>query len=436
MITKTIELYKPHDVQFKMHNSKARFRVGAFGRQSGKSTWAINELLKTAWENPGTIHWFISPTHEQAKIQYRRLVGMLWPCREVMLKKNQTELRVKLINQAEISFKSGEVADNLRGATLNSVIIDEVRDQPSHLWSMIVRPMLATTNGRASFISTPNGFDGFYDLAQMSKLNPDWETFQAPSTCNPLFTDQEANAARQTMSEAVFAQEILAEFRDLTAGKAYINFGNENKLDKNPFCTEGKLINEYLPIHIGLDFNLSPMAWTLAQKKGNHIHFFDEIFLEGSHTQEATKVLIDKVRGHKLGVVLVGDATGKAGQRAAAGQSDYDILCQMLDDAGIKWLNLTPESNPGVKDRVNTVNARLKSATNEIHITVNPNTCPRLTKDFERVSWKQGSGGAVLDQTTDHLLTHASDGAGYLICQVLPIDVASNKPGLLSVIIR
>ena len=434
--TLSLELYEPHSSQLEMHESQARFRVGAFGRQSGKSTWAINELTKTAWENPNTVHWFISPTFDQAKIQYRRLVGMLWPCREIFLKKNQSELRIKFINQSEIIFKSGEVGENLRGSTLNSAIIDEVRDQPDFLWPKIIRPMLTTTKGRASFISTPNGFDAFYDLAQMHKTDPEWAFFSAPSTCNPLFDQSEFEAAKLSMSEAVFAQEIMAEFRDLTAGKAYLNFGPHNLRKDNPFTTGLDIVNQYLPIHVGLDFNITPMSWCLSQKKGDHLHFYDEISLVGSHTQEAAQVLCDRVKGHKLGVILCGDSSSHASQRAAAGQSDYDILCQILDANGVRWMNLTPDSNPFVKDRVNTMNARLKSAAGQVHITINPDGCPKLCKDFERVTWKAGANGAVLDQHKDPMLTHMSDGAGYLVCQVLPIDSSASKPGLVSVILR
>ena len=119
-------LYRPHSMQMKLHQCETRFAVASFGRQSGKSTYGINELLRWAWEKPGTRYWFVSPTFPQARVMYRRLIGMLWPVADVMLKKNQTELRVKLVNQSEIRFVSGEVLDNLRGETLNGAIIDEV----------------------------------------------------------------------------------------------------------------------------------------------------------------------------------------------------------------------------------------------------------------------------------------------------------------------
>lgn len=414
-----LKLYSPHSAQLQFHNSKARFRVASLGRQAGKSTMCLNELARRAWENPGHVYWFISPTFDQAKGQYRRLVGMLMGCPEIMLKKNQTELRIKLINQSEIVFKSGEVGENLRGATLHGVVIDEVRDQPADLWPMLIRPMLTTTKGWAAFVSTPAGFDYFYDLAEKARTEPGWEFFAAPSTCNPLFTEAEFNAAKSEMSEAFFAQEILAEFRDLHSGSAYVNFSEENLTEVHPFAPAGLPIQPYAPVIVALDFNLSPMAWTLGQKGGNRTHWFDEIYLKKSHTQEATLELIARVKQLPIkcepNLILIGDATGKAGQRAAAGKSDYAILEELLNQAGISYENRTPESNPPVKDRVNVVNTRLRAADGTRAMTLNPRTCPNLKRDLQRVAWKSGAS-FTLDQTTNSELTHASDGVGYAEC--------------------
>jgi hypothetical protein len=131
------------------------------------------------------------------------------------------------------------------------------------------------------------------------------------------------------------------------------------------------------------------------------------------------------------------DATGKAHRTSSVGQTDYDLLCQVLDSHGIKWINLTPSSNPPVKDRVNTVNARLRSASGDHFVTVNPTGCPELVKDLQRVSWKQNSSSLLLDQYTDHERTHASDAIGYVICQMLALESTSeSRPGKLSVIVR
>lgn len=425
--------------QKKISNSKARFKVVCFGRQSGKTTNGIWRMARTLEGPENAIYWHVLQTYSAAEIAFKRFVNLFpYEARSLVFEKspNQSELCVYLSGNRQIHFKSGDNFQNLRAETLHGVIIDECREQDKRVWTQVIRPMLARYKGWAEFYSTPNGYDWFFDLYEFAQRDPEWAAFQAPSTEAPWWSPEEIDSARRSMSEAEFAQEILAEFRDLAQGKAYLNFGPHNKRDHNPLAPQGATLNPYLPIHVGLDFNLTPMAWTLAQKKADHMHFFDEIFLRGSHTPEAAKVLVEKVRGHKPGIILCGDATARAGQRAAAGASDYDILCQILDANGIKWINLTPESNPMVKDRVNTVNARLKSASGDVHVTVDVNNCPNLVKDFERVVWKQGSGSAILDQTTDRELTHTSDGAGYLICQTLPIESSSSPVGVLSVVIR
>lgn len=443
--TRTLKLYQPHSVQDLFHACQARYRVAAWGRQSGKSTASLNDLLRFAWRHPGVTLWYVSPTIKQAKVQYRRLLGMLWRSRHILTKKNQTELRLKLINQSQIQFVSGEVLDNLRGETLHGAVIDEVRDQHPDLWPMVIRPMLSTTGGWSSFVSTPNGFDIFYDLYEraQSDTRGRWAAFQAPSTANPLFTQEEYEEARATMSEGQFAQEILAEFRDLHRGKAYVNYGEHNHRLESPFArVAGETVNPYLPIVIGLDFNISPMAWTLGQVRGRQSYWFEEIWLEGSHTPEASQELVSRLTrlrdaGHmKLHpqIVLVGDATGGARQRAAAGKSDYDILCAALTRAGFTWENRTPDSNPPVKDRVNTLNACLKAADGSVFFHFHPVNCPHLRRDLQRVTFKPNAE-ATLDQTTDPMLTHSSDGVGYALCVLTPIpDI--NPVGGLTIIRR
>ena len=362
---------------------------------------------------------------------YRRLVGTLFGAREIILKKNQTELRVKLINQSEIKFVSGEVYDNLRGETLHGAIIDEVRDQNPDLWPMVIRPMLSTTRGWCSFISTPNGFDAFYDLAQNATVDPDWAFIKAPSTANPLFTQDEFEAARRSMSEAQFAQEILAEFRDLTAGRAYINFSADNLKTTCPFIP-GKDFHPMLNVVLGADFNLSPMSWTLGQTRANQWWWFDEIHLKNSHTQEAALDLAEKInllkaQGYRAepNLIICGDATSKSGQRAAAGQSDYDILKSILKLKGVTFRDETPDSNPAVKDRVNAVNSKCRDANGEFHLFVNPRTCPELKTDLERTVWKPGST-ATLDEGPARERTHASDSIGYPIHAMTPIKSISD----------
>lgn len=359
---------------------------------------------------------------------------MLASCPQVFLKKNQSELRVKFINNSQIRFVSGETLQNLRGETLHGVVVDEVRDQHPELWSQVLRPMLTTTKGWAAFVSTPRGFDQFYDLFQKEKTDPEWKSFHAPSTCNPLFTQDEYDAAKRELPDAVFQQEILAEFRDLHNGSAYLNFSPDNLRSESPFTRNTGLASPFLPVIVGMDFNLSPMSWIIGQERAGDWYFFDEIYLERSHTQEAAielaarlkKLFQDNAIDMTQTVVLVGDATGKAGQRAAMGRSDLSIVQEILIDAGFKIENRTPDSNPMVVDRVNVVNAKLKDATGVPHLFFHPTKCPKAIRDLQRVTWKRGAHAAPkLDQTTDPTLTHISDAFGYAVCALSKLWVPS-----------
>lgn len=407
-------------------NSKTRFNVAAWGRQSGKTTAGLQKLfIKSLNSKADSVYWYILQTHSAADVAFNRFIRM-YPrnVKELLFDKNPnaSEKTVFLKGNIQVGFKSGSEYDNLRIETLNGVIIDECREQPLELWSQVVRPMLAKHKGWADFYSTPNGYDWFYDIAMFAMDHPlDWTYVHAPSSEAPWWTKEELDSAKASMTESEYRQEILAEFLEYADLKVYLNHGLHNQLNQCPFYP-GQY-HSALPIYVAMDFNINPMAWTLGQKKLEKAHFFDELWIRNTTTMQASEALVQKYfslnlhPNHRkdIGIILCGDATSKSRQRGS-GESDYQIIENTLNSYGIKYSNITPDSNPQIKDRINLMNVRLKSASGDVAITYNPKNCPRLGKDFERVRWKQATGSLILDQYKDPDLTHSSDGVGYLIC--------------------
>jgi hypothetical protein len=418
--------------QKRIDSSTKRFNVAVWGRQSGKTTQGLFKMVKRPlMARPDGTYWFILQTYSAAKVAFRRFKKLTDP---FTIDKSESELVVTLRGNRSIFFKSGRNFEDLRAETLDGVIIDEYRQQHPDLWSMVIRPMLSRRKGWCDFLSTTNGFDHFKDLYDAALLNPnEWATFQAPSTEAPWWTEEEIASARSAMSEDVFAQEILAEFREIGAGKTYKNHGVQNQLVANPFAVRGYEWSHYLPIIVGLDFNVGLCVWMLGQIRADEFYYGDEIALEDTDSEQMAKVLAEKVKNHKPGVILVGDASGNARKSSAAGQTDYSIVKRVLKENNIHFEDRTPTENPGVKDRVNCVNSLLKAADGSVRLWYNPSKCKYLKRDFERVKWKKGADGAFLDKT-DPLATHASDAAGY------PISVFSNvfreRPGRMRVIVR
>lgn len=419
--------------QKRISQSTKRFNIAVWGRQSGKTTHGGDKMVYAPMQGrPEAVYWHVLQTYSAAEIAFNRYLRLVKNT-AIFKSKNESERWVQLRNESFVHFKSGFNFDDLRAETLDGCIIDEVRQQPAELWPEVIRPMLGRRGGWCDFYSTPNGFDHFKDLYDFALEHPDeWATFHAPSTEAWWWTPEEVASARASMSEDVFAQEILAEFREIGVGKAYKNHGTWNQATENPFAVRGQLWSPYLPIVVGLDFNVGLMVWELLQNRGHDFYFGDEIAVSNTDSEECAKILAEKVKDHKPGVILIGDASGNARRTSAVGKTDYTIIKNVLQSYGIKYEDRTPKENPFVKDRINCTNGLLKAADNTIHLWYNAQ-CKYLKRDFERVKWKQGADGAILDKS-DPLATHASDAGGYPLCVLS--ELMRNRPGVMRVINR
>jgi hypothetical protein len=175
------------------------------------------------------------------------------------------------------------------------------------------------------------------------------------------------------------------------------------------------------------------MSWLMLQNRAADWYALDEIVVaQRSHTPEVVQEFIARFRALGIkanpGVIIVGDASGKSQKTSSAGETDYTIITEALTAAGITWSNRTPDSNPPVKDRVNQVCAKLRSADGQAHLWFNPK-CKETIQDMRRVAWKVGAT-AVIDKS-DPKRTHASDALGYPICELDPLRPHGRVGGLI-----
>jgi hypothetical protein len=163
------------------------------------------------------------------------------------------------------------------------------------------------------------------------------------------------------------------------------------------------------------------MAWVLAQvyerEDGlKEIRVFDEIFLRNSNTIEACQEFKTRYPNHGMGIALYGDATGKS-RSTQSNISNYQIIENELGLYKIE--NHVDTRNPAERDRINAVNGMMCNSNGVRNIFVNPN-CKNLIRDFEQVSYKEGS--TQIDKAKDLRLTHASDAFGYFVESEFSLD--------------
>ncbi len=222
-----------HPQQAEVALDRHRFRVLCNGRRWGKSTLALDQIKALAASRPSRIT-YLAPTIQQARdIVWEQLKR---DCQGAALKiREAPHLEIVLPTQrggeSTIILRGWEAIETLRGQAFDLVVFDEVasmRNFWTH-WQEIIRPTLTDRKGEALFISTPKGFNHFYDLFNMQDTDTDYKSWRFPSLGNPHLPPEEIEKAKQELSHERFIQEYEASFAK-TQGLVYKDFDRSKHL--------------------------------------------------------------------------------------------------------------------------------------------------------------------------------------------------------------
>ena len=391
-----MKLTKP---QSKIYLNESRFRVVVAGRRFGKTFLSIVELLTHALKSDDRNCWYVAPNYKQAKeIAWSMLIESI-PS-EYIDKTNETSLTVTLLNGSVISLKGAEKFDSLRGRSLDFVVLDEFADMKPEAWYEVIRPSLSDRRGHCIFIGTPKGRNHFYDLWTRSVDGiEDWSSFQYTTVEGGNVDALEIEAAKRDLDERTFKQEYLAEFVNYS-GVIYYNFNREHSVQK--------YTGEQVPLHIGMDFNLDPMSAVIAVRDKQELRIIDEIVIYGSNTDEMVDEI--KTRYPNQQITIYPDPASRQRKTSAGGRTDLSILQNAGFNVRVR------DKHTSIRDRINSVNARLKSADEKRHLFIDPK-CKQVIRSLERQTYKQGTNQPDKDSGFDHM----NDALGYLVDFLYPI---------------
>jgi len=391
---------KLHKGQAIVWRSLARFKVVVAGRRWGKTQLGRTEMIRAA-ALPRQLVWYVAPTYAMAKtIMWPELLDAI--PRAWIRKTNETGLYILLKNRSIITLKGADKYDSLRGVGLNHVVLDEFQDMHPDTWKKALRPTLATTAGRATFIGTPKSFNYLHDVYQFGQ-NPKlvaakrWESWQFKSIDSPFVPASEIEQARQDMDERSFKQEFEASFETM-GGRVYYPF------DRSVHVGEYKF-NKELPLWVGQDFNRDPMSAVVMQpQKNGEVWVIDEIVLPNSSTAEAVSELDRRHWRYKSVTAIFPDPAGAYTQHAR-GETDLDIF----RESGYRRI-YHRRKHPPVADRVNCVNRMLRAADGSTRLRVDSG-CQHLIDSLEQTIYKEGCREVDKKMGTEH----SADALGYAI---------------------
>ncbi len=425
---------KPHSEQNAYWTSTARHCVVPSGRRSGKSELAKRKLVLRAmtaheWcKHPDPRFFAAAPTVSQVKRIWWDDIKSLIPSYFLFGRVNESALELRLINGARISLLGMDKPERAEGSPWDGGVLDEYANMKEDTWGAHVRPALSDRLGWCDFIGVPEGRNHYYDLykqaqalcveAEKDGVESEWQTYHWKSM--DILKASEIRAAKRDLDEVTFRQEYEGSFENYT-GRCYWAF-NE-KIHCAPLKYDTKR-----PLILCFDFNVDPGVAVIIQEqifpngaKGTGI--IGEVYLpRGSNTVRVTNKVISMFETHQGRVACYGDATGGARGSAKIQGSDWYLIRQRLRGAfPANFVSVnTPKQNPRERDRVNSLNSRLKTMDGEVRLMVDPSLAPRTVKDFEGVCLIKGGTGEI-DKQSSPALTHLTDAIGYYIHRKFPV---------------
>ena len=287
--------FELHPAQQLVAADRHRFRVINAGRRFGKSTMVAWEMFAIAVSCENARVPYYAPTRDDARdIMWNALKEICGPL--IIGDANESRLEIKIRNRfggESLIVLYGWEAVQERGKGVgvknNHIFFDEVSKYKNFMfgWEEILRPTLIDLQGGATFISTPNGFNHFYDLSLKEGKDPDYKYFHFTSYDNPYLKPEELAKMKEEYTDDRFAQEVLGEFRK-RSGLVYKDFKRETHV-----VSDGPESRDILYKLGGVDWgHTHPCAVITIEKDYNNVYWITDEYYETGKTEEE---IIDKV---------------------------------------------------------------------------------------------------------------------------------------------
>ena len=435
--------------------STATINVVPACRRSWKTEGAKRRLVRAALTPsplPNRRFFACAPTQQQAKdIFWSDLKALVpvWalktsnPDRDI----RESDLEIHLRDGGLIRVAGLDRPARVEGGFWDGGIVDEYGDCRPDVVNEHILPMLVRPGAYLDIVGSPAGRNHWYDLVERIKSgdlpNAAHFTWKGSEVLHLYLGEQRAAEvlaqARASMDEDCYLQEWEGAFTS-PRNQVYYAFRAEDHVEPCPYDPKATLF-------VGFDFNVSPGVAILCQERpyrGDNpkvdraddvTMVIDEVWIEqNSNTRKVCAELLRRFSGHEGEILVFADASGGAGHSSQTSGSDLDLIEKCLNpvfgsrtisDAGGVVMTYrsrltmdVPNSNPPVRARINSVNARLKATDGTIRVRIDPK-CRHLVRDLEGVQYKKGTGD--IDKAGAPDLSHISDAFGYYVHRLHPM---------------
>jgi hypothetical protein len=415
------DLFVDHTCRYSVVNASRGF--GKSYLAATAAILAVQELMNLPDEVPNKNVALIAPTYSQAVDIYYPLIAWQLGMEDFADKSSKASGTFWFPGNVQLKLWSYEASQRMRGTGQYFVVADEVTSWKGagmnlkESWESIIQPCVATrwspknskkygaNPGRALIISTPSGYDYFYDMYNRQDSDDSWKSYTYTYKDSPFLDEEEIGRVKLTLDPLKFAREYTASFED-SGSNVFYTFNRQEHINKDlPYFDVGE------DVHVAIDFNVGIMASVIFALRGGQIHILDE--MQGHpDTETLAAALKERFKGQKI--ISYPDPSGRARKSSAAvGTTDFSIL----QGNGIS--TRAHNKAPPIIDSVAAVNKKFKNANGDVDMYVHPK-CTNTIKSLERTQWIESNpDSATIDKKEG--VEHWTDGLRYAVEYLFPI---------------
>jgi hypothetical protein len=426
-----------HPVQLRLLGAVergVRFPVVPAGRRSGKTERLKRFVAKQAMKNPGERYFLGAPTYNQARKIFWDDMKMLTLSCTHPKKPSESDLKITMPNMTEIHILGLDQPQRIEGVEWTGGGIDEIADLKAEALESNIMPALNTVNPTRPdyrawcwFIGVPDGLNHYYDMAEYARTygvggtgeDRDYEFFTWWS--EEILPADVIESAKRRMSPKQYRQEYQASF-ETASGRIYEDYdgrpGGRNYTDA--------VIMPHEALCWMHDQNYTPLSSAIAVVRNGVPYLLDEIVLESAVSRQSAEEFVEKYKDHKNKLVYIyGDPSGRSGEKHGH-KSDYIDIENVLRRENWRFERRVRAAHPPIKDRQNSVRAKVLNAAGETTLFVNPITAPWCHKGLATVQLQEGS---AFQEDQKNQYQHITTAIGYFIDVHWPAGRGAVKSG-------
>lgn len=387
---------------------------------------AINYPLRGLWTVPDYGH--IEDTILETITSIDPDTGLPWLLDSSQFHYNASKKLFTWDGGGPIQFVTGENPDSIAGPNVAFCGIDEPGSTPQKAWKNTVarvRHPGAVLRQKVA-AGTSEGLNHIADLFGPDRAD-NYFKYEMATIENVELLRHHAAYLEQVSANATEAElqsYLGGKTVNMAGGLAYPTFDAEKQYRQLTKIAE-------LPLRITFDFNVDPMTSVIGQQwagsAGTEYGALEALALPVSTVDDMCDEILKRHPTHKAGIVIYGDATGKARSPKDL-RSNYQIIKEKLQRMG-PVAEKVPSVNPPVTRRLNSVNRLCRDGRGHCRFFINgdplkPRQSPtrELVRSLQQTIKKPGTDDVWKKPGETH--THLGEALGYW----LDMEEPAQKP--------